>query len=111
MLRNAIRTEWSKWPDGVVPYVIYDFFDEYERYVISQAMAEYKQHTCVRFVPRTGQRDYVAFVKKNGCYSNVGRTGGVQEVSLGYNCLYKGIVIHELMHAIGEFYLQLILIK
>lgn len=54
-----------------------------------------------RFVPRTNQRAYIHIVKGSGCSSSVGRTGNVQSVSLGNGCVYPGIVIHELMHAIG----------
>lgn len=55
-----------------------------------------------RFVPRTNQRDYIHIVKGSGCSSSVGRVGRGQQVSLGRGCVYKGIVEHELMHALGE---------
>jgi len=38
------------------------------------------------------------------CYSNVGRRGGRQEVSLGPGCIHLPIVLHELMHAVGIFH-------
>ena len=61
-----------------------------------------------RFVPRTNQRAYIHIVKGSGCSSSVGRTGNVQSVSLGNGCVYPGIVIHELMHAIGTCVLPLL---
>ena len=56
----------------------------------------------LRFVPRTNQRDYIHIHKGSGCSSSVGRVGGRQQVSLGRGCVYKGIVQHELMHALGK---------
>ena len=38
------------------------------------------------------------------CYSNVGRRGGRQDVSIGYGCLRKGTPIHEMMHVLGFFH-------
>ena len=41
------------------------------------------------------------------CSSSVGRTArGEQKVNLHQNCWYKGIVIHEIAHAIGFFHEQ-----
>ena len=35
------------------------------------------------------------------CYSQVGRTGSKQEISLGRGCLFHEIIVHELMHSVG----------
>ena len=46
------------------------------------------------------------------CWSEVGMVGGVQEVSIentdpqGYTCAIKGLVVHELFHALGRFHEQ-----
>jgi Astacin (Peptidase family M12A) len=74
--------------------------------LINSAINEIQQKTCVRFTPRTIEKDYIEIVSKSGCSSLVGRSGGKQEVSLGgssgaVHCMVKGIIIHELLHALG----------
>lgn len=38
----------------------------YERSVIAAAFLDYQANTCIRFVPRTRQRDYVYLLKGSG---------------------------------------------
>ena len=47
-LRNAIRREPAKWPDGVIPYVISSNFNTYERTIIANAIAQYHEKTCIQ---------------------------------------------------------------
>ena len=35
------------------------------------------------------------------CRSYLGRIGGEQTISIGSGCLQTGVVIHEIMHALG----------
>lgn len=42
----------------------------------------------------------------NRCSAVVGKVPTVNRVSLGQNCLVKGIVLHELMHALGFIHEQ-----
>ncbi|KFM81504.1 Astacin-like metalloprotease toxin, partial [Stegodyphus mimosarum] len=61
-----------------------------------------KNNTCIQFVPRTIEKDYIRIVKGSGCNSKLGRgNGGVRDVSLGDGCYKLGTVIHELVHSIG----------
>lgn len=63
--------------------------------------------SCVRFVQRTNQANYVDIKPAGkGCQSKIGMTGGVQEISLdNFNkratCVNEGTVQHELIHALG----------
>ncbi|CAL4227624.1 unnamed protein product, partial [Meganyctiphanes norvegica] len=104
--RNAMIDNNKRWSNGVVPYVISSSYNKQERATIAIAMKSYHEKTCLRFVPRTIERDYIHILKGDGCSSSVGRVGGAQAVSLGLGCLYAGIVMHELMHAVGFWHEQ-----
>uniref|UniRef100_H2Y7W0 Metalloendopeptidase n=1 Tax=Ciona savignyi TaxID=51511 RepID=H2Y7W0_CIOSA len=73
---------------------------------INQAFAAYTELTCIDFVVRTNQVNYIEFVSKGGCWSYIGRKGGMQEISIGFGCEWKGVVQHELMHALGFWHEQ-----
>ncbi|KAK5965277.1 Metalloendopeptidase [Trichostrongylus colubriformis] len=74
---------------------------------IAASMQEYSTHTCIKWVPKTNNDvNYVYIFPDRGCYSMVGKIGGKQSLSLGAGCIQKGIIIHELMHAVGFFHEQ-----
>ncbi|XP_027410363.1 astacin-like metalloendopeptidase [Bos indicus x Bos taurus] len=97
----------SKWPKngGVVevPFLLSSKYDKPSRQVILEAFAEFERFTCIRFVAYDGQRDFISIIPMSGCFSSIGRSGGMQVVSLGPSCLQRGpgIVLHELMHVLG----------
>ncbi|XP_008297365.1 low choriolytic enzyme [Stegastes partitus] len=95
---------WSKSVDGHV-YIAYKLSEDYtdlETKVIKKGMENIEKGTCVRFVPRTHQRDYVDIQPKSGCWSYLGARGGKQTVSLqSPDCLQVGVIAHEFMHALG----------
>ncbi|XP_057373145.1 zinc metalloproteinase nas-7-like [Daphnia carinata] len=100
-----------KWPNAEVPYVISRSFSPEDRRVIGSAMATYHQRTCIRFVPRRTQSDYIKIIKSQesingwannpGCWAQKGRVGGAQELSLDDGCVHVATIVHELMHAVG----------
>uniref|UniRef100_A0A3B4ABQ3 Metalloendopeptidase n=1 Tax=Periophthalmus magnuspinnatus TaxID=409849 RepID=A0A3B4ABQ3_9GOBI len=95
---------WSKSVDGHV-YIAYNLSPEYsemEEKLIKKGMETVEKGTCVRFVPRTHQRDYIDIQPKSGCWSYLGARGGRQTVSLqSPSCLQVGVIAHEFMHALG----------
>ncbi|KAK8394382.1 hypothetical protein O3P69_006522 [Scylla paramamosain] len=99
--RNMIKDHSKKWPGGVVPYVVSSSYDATERGIIAKAMNEIQAHSCISFVPKVNHRNYIHIIKSSGCSSTVGMKGNEQAVTLDTNCVYHGVVIHELMHALG----------
>ncbi|CAB3363304.1 Hypothetical predicted protein [Cloeon dipterum] len=109
--RNGLTNTAFRWPGGVVPYVILDgVFSDTELQFIRDAIDLYHQNTCITFVPYDGtQSDYVVIQSEaTGCWSTVGRKGGVQYLNLqSPGCIRRvGTPIHELMHAVGFFHEQ-----
>uniref|UniRef100_A0A7N6ATV6 Metalloendopeptidase n=1 Tax=Anabas testudineus TaxID=64144 RepID=A0A7N6ATV6_ANATE len=96
--------KWPKSSDGKVyiPYVIANSYTSQQLRVITTAINSFSASTCIRFIPRTTQTDYINIKSLDGCYSYVGRQGNVQTVSLkSQGCIYFGTVQHELIHALG----------
>uniref|UniRef100_A0A3B1JZR5 Metalloendopeptidase n=2 Tax=Astyanax mexicanus TaxID=7994 RepID=A0A3B1JZR5_ASTMX len=96
--------KWPKSSDGkvYVPYVIVNHFTSRELQVIQRGLDSFSSVSCIRFTPRSNQRDYVSIESRSGCYSYVGRIGNAQTVSLDRNgCIYHNTVQHELLHALG----------
>ncbi|KAI8490931.1 hypothetical protein Bbelb_313500 [Branchiostoma belcheri] len=63
-----------------------------------------RTHTCFFRTARTGhaRRSYSDARVVNPCWSRVGQQHeGAQNVSLGTGCVNNGIIIHELIHAVG----------
>ncbi|XP_010132270.1 PREDICTED: astacin-like metalloendopeptidase, partial [Buceros rhinoceros silvestris] len=105
--RSAINCRHCNWPqssDGIVrvPYVLDPTYEENHVKGIHDAMAEFETLTCINFVKRTTERDYLSIKSADGCWSNYGKVGGGQTVSvMKGGCMWKGIIQHELDHALG----------
>ncbi|XP_078540816.1 embryonic protein UVS.2-like [Lissotriton helveticus] len=99
---------WPKSSDGTVPvpYTLSPTYSAEDLAAITDAMSEFATVTCIRFVTRTAEPNYLQILPVNGCWSFVGKSGGVQQVSLDGGCMSKGIVQHELNHALGFYHEQ-----
>uniref|UniRef100_A0AAQ5Z216 Metalloendopeptidase n=1 Tax=Amphiprion ocellaris TaxID=80972 RepID=A0AAQ5Z216_AMPOC len=95
---------WPKATDGnvYVPYRISNQYSRRERDEIIRGLRSFAETTCIRFTPLNGQRDFVDIQSSTGCFSFVGRRGGGQTVSLRrQGCIFRQIIQHELLHALG----------
>uniref|UniRef100_A0A7I4Z5G6 Metalloendopeptidase n=1 Tax=Haemonchus contortus TaxID=6289 RepID=A0A7I4Z5G6_HAECO len=50
--------------------------------------------------------DRIRVHKGDGCWSQLGRVGGQQDLSLGNNCETVGIAAHEIGHSLGLFHMH-----
>jgi len=90
-----------RWANGEVPYLA----DEALAPMVAAAITHWQQHTPFRFIERTNQTDYLSFQRLNGCWSQVGRRGDEQVISLGLGC-GVGSAVHEIGHALGLWHEQ-----
>ncbi|XP_028286763.1 high choriolytic enzyme 1-like [Parambassis ranga] len=95
---------WPKSTDGkvYVPYTISSVYSSREVSVIERGLQSFHGFSCIRFVKRTNQRDYLKIQSLKGCYSYIGRRSNGQDLSLQRSgCVYHDTVQHEVLHALG----------
>ena len=81
--------------------------------IVGKTLFFFKHLLNYRMIPkRRSHKDYIEIYKGRGCSSAVGRTGGMQQLSLARGCLYNiGTPFHEFMHAIGTKNISCVLTK
>eukprot|EP00795_Rhopilema_esculentum_P007452 gene7452-13218_t len=104
--RNTVDDKRNLWVGKVVPYVIQPELDHVKD-LIGQAIGDIQNNSCIVFKQRDAEQQYLKFFLGSGCWSYVGRYfGGINEISIGNGCNQKGIIIHEVLHALGFWHEQ-----
>merc|ERR1712142_245939 len=105
--KNGIHALENHWGSGIVPYTIDASFSDSDRAVIAQGIKHTEDNSCLRFVPRNGEHDYVQIwpgPENGGCYAVIPyRIGsGMREIGLNPNgCMTMYVVVHEILHIVG----------
>ena len=104
--RAATSYQGYLWTNWTIPYEINISFNSGNRQKIINAMNVLSSVTCLNFVERTTEYDYVHIRSGYDCSSYVGHIGGLQYLNLTTNCRTHGIILHELGHALGLWHEQ-----
>ncbi|XP_054900530.1 meprin A, alpha (PABA peptide hydrolase), tandem duplicate 1 [Poeciliopsis prolifica] len=103
--RNALVNQRYRWKFPI-PYILGDDLDLNAKGCVHQAFEMYRLKSCVDFKPYEGEKTYIKFEKRGGCFSSVGDQQNGQILSLGRGCDHKAVIEHELLHALGFYHEQ-----
>ncbi|CAL8394437.1 meprin A subunit alpha [Gadus morhua] len=103
--RNALVDTRYRWKFPI-PYILGDDLDLNAKGCVHQAFEMYRLKSCVDFKPYEGEKTFIKFEKRGGCFSSVGDQQNGQILSLGDGCDHKAVIEHELLHALGFYHEQ-----
>ncbi|GFY61963.1 zinc metalloproteinase nas-13 [Trichonephila inaurata madagascariensis] len=96
--RFATKHKYLRWPNGIVFYTLDEIYSESEKLSVSYNFPEYEKQNLTKISV------LLLFLR---CWSELGRVGGVQSLALeSPACMKKGLIMHELMHALGFLHEQ-----
>lgn len=94
-----------RWPNKTIPFKFDPKFNKDQLKQLEKSIHYIQNSTCLRFIERTTQKDFLKFVSHPSRTSSmVGRVGGAQELKLATGKDGKGLIRgqhHELMHTFG----------
>ena len=117
---NPYEDAYGKWENGIVPVDKSGYPGGFPDQLWYEILNEYKK-VGIKIIERTTENDYIELIDGTGCYSDVGKLGGKQIMSLDssgclilniagiyyieliYNYYYYNIyyLVHEFGHALG----------
>ncbi|XP_068115890.1 embryonic protein UVS.2-like [Hyperolius riggenbachi] len=94
---------WPKCKNGavIVPFILSSDYDAKNQAVTIMALQEITTMSCVTFVQRTTETDYLNFEKGSSCWSYIGKVGGGQTIALNNFCMRQGQIQQLVLYALG----------
>uniref|UniRef100_A0A0K2UU33 Metalloendopeptidase n=1 Tax=Lepeophtheirus salmonis TaxID=72036 RepID=A0A0K2UU33_LEPSM len=111
MSRSFVFGSNNLWPNKQVPYTFGASLTSNERSSIRSAMNIIESRSCVRFVPRSSQKNFVK-IRNNmiGCFASaIGFNPNREQLVVNLArrvCMSQAIITHELFHALGFLHEQ-----
>ncbi|GFS26377.1 metalloendopeptidase [Elysia marginata] len=102
--RKADQDESLLWTDCKVYYEVDESFTTEDMQTLETAISEWTSVTCLEFIKSSTATSRVQFKNGAGCYSMIGMQPEPQVVALAPTCRTKGIIAHEIGHAIGWYH-------
>jgi hypothetical protein len=116
MRSRSVDLKFPPWPNAVVPYKMSSGFagSSIHTSALASAIGKIQSETCVRFVARTDEDDYLLFMNtgpNGGCSSYLGVAPSSyqpQEVDIADWCAGSRwySTVHEIVHALGFIHEQ-----
>nr|XP_056712819.1 meprin A subunit alpha-like [Euleptes europaea] len=103
--RSVSRNKELRWKLPI-PFILHNNLDLNAKGVILKAFEGFSLKSCVQFKPYEGEKSFITFQKSKGCWSSLGNMKIGQNLSVGDRCDHKGIVTHEILHALGFYHEQ-----
>ncbi|KAE9420654.1 hypothetical protein Angca_010260, partial [Angiostrongylus cantonensis] len=91
----------STWKDGV--FYSFNTTDNVLQNVFKMGVKIWTENTCIDFIEDENAKDKVVLVKRDGCFSHIGRIGGDQLLALN-GMATEGAAVHEIGHTLGFFH-------
>ncbi|XP_041379317.1 zinc metalloproteinase nas-36-like [Gigantopelta aegis] len=105
--RKVTSKSSRKWSSLVIPWKYSSSFSTSYKNVIESAIQHWEAETCLDFRKNACSIfKCIRFKKNSGCYSKIGKRLFGQTISIGTGCNTKGIVAHEIGHALGFWHEQ-----
>ncbi|KAL7724621.1 hypothetical protein ACLKA6_016450 [Drosophila palustris] len=116
--RNALQSQWQRWPNPTLYYRISNDYTEDEKSNVREALQVFNEQTCLQFEEVSGRgpagRRLIHYKKSpKMCGTKVGYNpipllgGTSHDVQLTEHCLSKvGIIQHETLHVLGLYHEQ-----